>query len=90
MPSRSVKKIRRRKREMREIVNLSSRILLPLVLGCLIFASGCGLTIAKKREIVAIPSEAVPVSHPTLPGYECFSTGYIQSIIDEAEMCLSE
>ena len=75
---------------MKEIKNLRIKILLLLVSACLIFTSGCGYTIVKKRGDIILRDEVVSVSHPTIPGKECWDTGYIQKIEDEIEQCLGE
>ena len=75
---------------MKEIRNLRIKILLLLVSACLIFASGCAYTIVKKRGDITLRDDDLSVSHPTIPGKECWDTGYIQKIVDDIKECLSE
>ena len=75
---------------MNEIRNWQYKILLLLVSVCLIFANGCGYTIVKRRGDIILPAGELSISHPTILGLECWPTGYIQSIEDDIEECLSE
>lgn len=51
---------------------------------------GCSGITRSERTVVAIPDSRMGISHPTEPGYECFTTGYIQQILKEIDMCLAE
>lgn len=68
----------------RSLLNKSLRL---LVVGCLMVSVGCAFG---KKKLIVLPESQVGISHPTKQGYECFSTGYIQQILDEIEMCLSD
>ena len=76
--------------DMKEVKNLQDKILLLLVSACLISASGCGYTIVKKRGDLILRDSEMSISHPTIPGKECWDTGYIQKIEDDIKECLSE
>lgn len=69
---------------MKEIESSRIRILLLLAVVYLMVSTGCGI------KTIAIPDSRMGESHPTKPGYECFSTGYIQDILKEIDVCLDE
>ena len=73
---------------MKETKNSRIKILLLLVSACLIFGSGCGYTIVKKRGYIILKDSELSISHPTIPGKECWDTGYIQKIMEDIEECL--
>lgn len=75
---------------MSVIKNWQIRILVGLAVVCMMDLYGCGYTIARKEKIVALPEGAISESHPTVPGYECFPTGYIQEVLTEIDLCLDK
>jgi hypothetical protein len=83
-----LKKAVKRGIAMKETKNSLSKILLLLASACLVFTSGCGYTIVKKRGDIILKDSELSISHPTIHGKECWDTGYIQKIEDDIRECL--
>lgn len=75
--------VKRKEKLTRGIGLLPNRIQLLSASFCLMALIGCGST----TKVVAIPDSRMGEPHPTKPGYECFSTGYLQEILKEIDIC---